>query len=196
MNIANCTCRVVGMYEGVIPRQPCPVHSPPASAPAATAEPDDDGSESGEEFDAAYWPAATPEPDCPTCAGHTFPSHISRDGTPICGKHGAIPPAGPSGEEAETLHAAASDLRHIANGGSCEPSTLLAHADALLAQATELAALREALKFYATPANWMTPSTGFALQYDPEPSPISKDSGQRARAALAPRQTTEGHEHG
>jgi hypothetical protein len=35
----------------------------------------------------------------------------------------------------ETLHAAASDLRHIASGGTCAPETLRAHADALLASA-------------------------------------------------------------
>ena len=33
----------------------------------------------------------------------------------------------------DTLHAAASDLRFVANGGTCDPSTLNAHADALLA---------------------------------------------------------------
>ncbi len=44
--------------------------------------------------------------------------------------------------------------------------------------------LADALAFYATPSNWRTPSTGFAAQYDPEPSPIERDGGQRARIAL------------
>jgi hypothetical protein len=35
----------------------------------------------------------------------------------------------------QTLHAAASDLRFVAGGGSCDPRTLLGHADALLALA-------------------------------------------------------------
>jgi hypothetical protein len=35
-------------------------------------------------------------------------------------------------------------------------------------------AMREALSFYADPANWRSPSSGFALQYDPEPSPVDK----------------------
>jgi hypothetical protein len=30
------------------------------------------------------------------------------------------------------------------------------------------------LKFYAKPEHWNSPSTGFALQYDPEPSPIRR----------------------
>ena len=47
-------------------------------------------------------------------------------------------------------------------------------------------ALREALTFYATQANWFSPSEGFALQYDPEPSPVARDSGAKARAALTP----------
>ena len=33
----------------------------------------------------------------------------------------------------DMLHAAASDLNHVANGGRCEPETLRAHAEALLA---------------------------------------------------------------
>jgi sirohydrochlorin ferrochelatase len=35
-------------------------------------------------------------------------------------------------EASPSLHAAASDLRHMANGGSCSTDTLNAHADALL----------------------------------------------------------------
>lgn len=90
----------------------------------------------------------------------------------------ANPPAPPTGEEAETLHAAASDLRHIANGGSCAPETLLAHADALLAQATALAALRKESQTCA------------------EDLCDAWEEIRRLRAALAPRQTTGGHEHG
>ena len=45
--------------------------------------------------------------------------------------------------------------------------------------------LNKALAFYANSANWQSPSRGFALQYDPQPSPVSADRGIRARAALA-----------
>jgi hypothetical protein len=38
----------------------------------------------------------------------------------------------------------------------------------------ENAKLRAALEFYADKANWSSPSRGFALQYDPEPSPVQK----------------------
>lgn len=48
----------------------------------------------------------------------------------------------------------------------------------------ELDRLVSALTFYATPANWRSPSTGFAIQYDPEPSPIDRDRGDRARVAV------------
>lgn len=49
----------------------------------------------------------------------------------------------------------------------------------------EAARLREALAFYADAANWQSPSTGFALQYDPEPSPVARDRGRKARASLS-----------
>lgn len=42
----------------------------------------------------------------------------------------------------------------------------------------------KALAFYADPANWKSPSTGFALQYDREPSPVEKDRGARAREVI------------
>jgi|SRR5690242_2381016 len=48
----------------------------------------------------------------------------------------------------------------------------------------EVARLRAALALYAEPRNWHSPSTGFALQYDPEPSPVQRDRGDAARAAL------------
>jgi hypothetical protein len=44
--------------------------------------------------------------------------------------------------------------------------------------------LKAALTFYARSANWQSASSGFALQYDPQPSPASQDCGIRARAAL------------
>lgn len=44
--------------------------------------------------------------------------------------------------------------------------------------------LKGALAFYADPKNWVTPSTGFAVQYDPEPPPVQRDRGARAREAL------------
>jgi hypothetical protein len=48
----------------------------------------------------------------------------------------------------------------------------------------ELELLKTTLEFYADKDNRRSPSTGFAAQYDPEPSPMSKDDGSRARAAL------------
>jgi len=42
----------------------------------------------------------------------------------------------------------------------------------------------DALAFYAEEKNWESPSSGFALQYDPELSPIKKDRGERARDVL------------
>ena len=42
----------------------------------------------------------------------------------------------------------------------------------------------DALAFYAEEKNWESPSSGFALQYDPEPSPINNDRGKRARGIL------------
>lgn len=44
--------------------------------------------------------------------------------------------------------------------------------------------LREVLKFYANKDNWLSPSSGFMAQYDPEPSLIQKDRGKKAKEAL------------
>lgn len=57
----------------------------------------------------------------------------------------------------------------------------------LTADLADLAQQRyaKALQFYADPKNWRSPSSGFAAQYDPEPSPVSKDAGKAAREALA-----------
>ncbi len=49
---------------------------------------------------------------------------------------------------------------------------------------TENGQLRKTLEFYRNSNNWKSPSNGFALQYDPEPSPIQKDRGQKARSVL------------
>jgi hypothetical protein len=43
--------------------------------------------------------------------------------------------------------------------------------------------LLAALKFYAEPENYQSPSHGFALQYDPEPPKM--DGGALARAAIS-----------
>lgn len=43
----------------------------------------------------------------------------------------------------------------------------------------------ETLRFYADAANWRSKSTGFAAQYDPEPSAVDRDRGARARQALS-----------
>jgi hypothetical protein len=51
--------------------------------------------------------------------------------------------------------------------------------------ADRIEALERALRFYADPKNYASPSEGFALQYDPEPSKIKLDNkGNVARAAL------------
>ena len=47
-----------------------------------------------------------------------------------------------------------------------------------------LSDMQAELSFYADERNWRSPSTGFALQYDREPSPIQRDRGARARALL------------
>ena len=44
--------------------------------------------------------------------------------------------------------------------------------------------LKKILQFYADPQTYNSPSTGFAAQYDPEPAPIEKDNGLRARLVL------------
>jgi hypothetical protein len=48
--------------------------------------------------------------------------------------------------------------------------------------------LTEAMRvigFYAEQKNWESPSSGFALQYDPTPSKIQTDWGETARAFIA-----------
>ena len=40
------------------------------------------------------------------------------------------------------------------------------------------------LSFYGLEKNYDTTSTGFAVQYDPEPSPIEKDHGKKARESI------------
>jgi hypothetical protein len=42
----------------------------------------------------------------------------------------------------------------------------------------------DALLFYYNPKNWRSRSTGFAAQYDPEPTEIEADGGRRAKEAL------------
>lgn len=56
--------------------------------------------------------------------------------------------------------------------------------DAMADHFARLARIEAALAFYADPANWGTASHGFAAQYDPEPSAVATDKGQRAREAL------------
>lgn len=53
-----------------------------------------------------------------------------------------------------------------------------------ISQSARIRELEEALEFYANDENWRSPSKGFALQYDPVPSAISKDSGHIAKQAL------------
>ena len=47
------------------------------------------------------------------------------------------------------------------------------------------------LRFYAARENWMSPSTGFVAQYDPEPSPMERDRGECARRILEELTSTE-----
>ena len=44
--------------------------------------------------------------------------------------------------------------------------------------------LREALTFYAAQENWQSPSTDFERRYNPRPSAVDLDGGQRAHVAL------------
>ena len=44
--------------------------------------------------------------------------------------------------------------------------------------------LRTALAFYATQEHWQSPSTDFARRYNPHPSAVDLDGGQRAHVAL------------
>lgn len=45
--------------------------------------------------------------------------------------------------------------------------------------------LRTALAFYAAQENWRSPSTDFERRYNPRPSAVDQDGGQRAYVALA-----------
>jgi hypothetical protein len=56
-------------------------------------------------------------------------------------------------------------------------------------------ALAEAIKvigFYADEGNWRSPSKGFALQYDPEPSAFQKDRGGAARDFITAQEKEKG----
>ena len=44
--------------------------------------------------------------------------------------------------------------------------------------------LRTALAFYAAQENWQSPSTDFERRYNPRPSAVDLDGGQRAHVAL------------
>ena len=44
--------------------------------------------------------------------------------------------------------------------------------------------LRNALAFYAAQENWQSPSTDFERRYNPHPSAVDLDDGQRAHVAL------------
>ena len=44
--------------------------------------------------------------------------------------------------------------------------------------------LRTALAFYAAQENWQSPSTDFERRYNPHPSAVDLDGGQRAHVAL------------
>ena len=44
--------------------------------------------------------------------------------------------------------------------------------------------LRTALAFYAAQENWQSPSTDFARRYNPHPSAVDQDGGQRAYSVL------------
>lgn len=55
---------------------------------------------------------------------------------------------------------------------------------AIVALADEVIKMRRALAFYANEENWLSPSRGFAMQYDPDKSEVQKDRGACARKAL------------
>lgn len=48
----------------------------------------------------------------------------------------------------------------------------------------DLATAIKVARFYKIEKNWQSPSKGFVLQYDPEPSPVDKDRGAKARTYL------------
>lgn len=47
-----------------------------------------------------------------------------------------------------------------------------------------IAELVISLSFYADPENYLSSSSGFAAQYDPDPSPVMRDKGKEARSTL------------
>lgn len=81
--------------------------------------------------------------------------------------------------------------KHNIDIGSCEIRPVYAAP----ASGDVRAAVIEALAFYAEPTNWQSPSSGFALQYDPEPSPINRDRGSKAAAALSQAPATDAGRH-
>ena len=54
-----------------------------------------------------------------------------------------------------------------------------------MTEAERIEELEAALEFYADSKNWRSPSSGFALQYDPQPPEVQRDRGRRALLALA-----------
>lgn len=64
-----------------------------------------------------------------------------------------------------------------------------AECDALREALAENQSMAQTLQFYADRNNYLSPSTGFAAQYDPAPSEVALDQGRRARDALAARRS-------
>jgi hypothetical protein len=80
------------------------------------------------------------------------------------------------------MHILADDIQMV--GFADNPAQVKKLASGYLALEARCASMREVLTFYGNRRNWLSPSTGFALQYDPEPSPLETDGGKRARAVL------------
>lgn len=56
--------------------------------------------------------------------------------------------------------------------------------------------IQAALAFYADPETYRSPTTGWNAQYDPEPSPIEKDKGERARKVVQSQRAEKAREIG
>jgi hypothetical protein len=85
------------------------------------------------------------------------------------------------------VHATKENDALVYSAGDVGRSQAEANAQLIARMASPEVALKvlEALEFYADKKNHVTTSTGFAVQYDPKPSAIHTDYGDRARSLLS-----------
>ena len=88
-------------------------------------------------------------------------------------------------EADEAIERLTAQLNHLVSLESVGVMVKTTDLAAVLARAARVAELEAALEFYADSKNWRSPSSGFALQYDPQPPEVQRDSGRRALLALA-----------